>query len=82
MRHSSSNICKSLQHSIPFPVQSVQTLADPYHKRVPLPRIPDNRAQDKDFTPTTVEPLTVKRVQKSNISTDIQNSETAHNTSG
>ena len=43
----------------------VQTLTDPYHKRVPLPRIPDNRAQDEDFTPTTVEPLTVKRAQAS-----------------
>ena len=43
----------------------VQTLADPYHKRVPLPRIPDNRTQDKDFTPTPVEPWTVKRTRAS-----------------
>ena len=41
----------------------VQTLADPYHKRVPLPRIPDTRAQDSDFTPTSVEPMSVQRTR-------------------
>ncbi len=38
----------------------VQTLADPYHKKVPLPRIPNNRAQDSDFTPMSGEPLSVR----------------------
>ena len=34
----------------------VQTLADPYHKQVPLPRIPDNRAPGTDFPPESVQP--------------------------
>ena len=41
----------------------VQTLADPYHKQVPLPRIPDNRAQDENFTPLSVEPKSVQRTR-------------------
>ena len=41
----------------------VQTLGDPYHKRVPLPRIPDTRAQDSDYTPTSVEPMSVQRTR-------------------
>jgi len=42
-----------------------QTLADPYHKRVPLPRIPDYRTQDKDFTPTHVESATNQHTRSS-----------------
>ena len=40
-------------------VGGVQTLADPYHNRVPLPRIPNNRAQSSDFHPMSGEPLSV-----------------------
>ena len=46
-----SDTRKATSQAGPVPVQSTEILGNPYHRQVPLPRIPDNRAQDSTRDP-------------------------------
>ena len=45
---------------MPFQGIAVETLGDPYHKRIPLPRVPNTRTHDSETHQMSVEPKSVQ----------------------